>query len=129
MTMANEEHLKLLKQGAEDWNQWRVENPDIQPNLSKADLSQVDLSEMDLGRADLSQAGLSEANLSGMNLRGAYLNGVYLSEANLNGAIVGFTIFATIYKSHGQISEAFLRGCGVPGQLHRLHGLPNRQVL
>ena len=31
--MANEEHVALLKQGAEAWNAWRHENPDIRPDL------------------------------------------------------------------------------------------------
>jgi hypothetical protein len=34
--MAKEEHVKVLKQGTEDWNKWRGENPDIKPNLAGA---------------------------------------------------------------------------------------------
>ena len=41
--MANEEHLKILKQGVEAWNSWRAENPDVVPDLEEADFSQVDL--------------------------------------------------------------------------------------
>jgi hypothetical protein len=40
--MANEEHLKILKQGVEQWNKWYLENA-ITPDLSGADLKQVDL--------------------------------------------------------------------------------------
>jgi len=36
--MANEEHLKILKQGVEAWNKWREENPDIEPDLFELDL-------------------------------------------------------------------------------------------
>ena len=36
--MANEEHLKILKQGVEVWNKWRNANPEIKPNLDKADI-------------------------------------------------------------------------------------------
>ena len=36
--MANEEHLKMLGQGVEAWNQWRKANPDIRPGLSGAHL-------------------------------------------------------------------------------------------
>lgn len=32
--MANEEHLKILKQGVEAWNQWRRKTPDVRTNLS-----------------------------------------------------------------------------------------------
>ena len=57
--MANEEHLKILKQGVEQWNKWRLENA-IRP----ADLSGADLSGANLSGADLSGANLSGANLS-----------------------------------------------------------------
>jgi len=36
--MANQEHLDILKQGLEVWNQWREENADIRPDLSDAEL-------------------------------------------------------------------------------------------
>lgn len=40
--MANEEHLKIIQQGVEDWNAWRAENLDITPDLSMANLSSAD---------------------------------------------------------------------------------------
>lgn len=39
--MANEEHLAILRQGAEGWNQWRRENQEVKPDVSGADLSSV----------------------------------------------------------------------------------------
>jgi hypothetical protein len=36
--MANDEHVALLKQGANAWNKWREANPDIQPDVQKADV-------------------------------------------------------------------------------------------
>jgi hypothetical protein len=91
MTMANEEHLKILKQGVEAWNRWRDENRDVQPDLGEADLSEsdlsrADLSEADLGGADLSRAYLGEADLGGADLNGAHLRGACLSQADLSGA-------------------------------------------
>ena len=41
--MANQEHLDLLKQGVEIWNQWRQENATIRPDLSEAPLAKIDL--------------------------------------------------------------------------------------
>jgi uncharacterized protein YjbI with pentapeptide repeats len=105
--MANEEHLKILKQGVEVWNRWRKENPKVRrPDLSGADLFREPLIEADLFRADLSgadlfmanlfMAHLSEAHLSGADLfranlfkadlREAHLNGAHLREADLSGA-------------------------------------------
>jgi len=61
--MANEEHLKILKQGVERWNKWRLENAKdaIRPDLIGADLS-------------------------GANLRGAYLSGADLSRSTRNAS-------------------------------------------
>jgi hypothetical protein len=42
--MANEEHLGILKQGVEVWNQWREENPTISQGLSGAFFYQSALS-------------------------------------------------------------------------------------
>ncbi len=36
--MANEEHLKLLRQGVEAWNRWREEILGVRPDLSGVDL-------------------------------------------------------------------------------------------
>ncbi|WP_181256577.1 hypothetical protein [Merismopedia glauca] len=41
--MANPEHLHILKQGVEVWNQWREKNYRIEIDLSGADLSEANL--------------------------------------------------------------------------------------
>ena len=99
--MANQEHLDILKQGVQTWNQWREGYPDIEldfdgANLSKAALSGANLSHANLSKAnfrganlshaDLTRADLSEANLSGANLVDAYLGGAHLRKADLTGA-------------------------------------------
>ncbi len=75
--MANQEHLKILKQGVEAWNTWREQNPEVRPDLHEADLSGGGLS-----RANLRGAKLSEAKLSGAKLRGADLYEANLREAS-----------------------------------------------
>jgi hypothetical protein len=42
---ANPEHLKLLQQGIDVWNEWRAKEPSIVPDLSEAKLRGADLSE------------------------------------------------------------------------------------
>jgi len=104
--MANEEHLKILKQGVEVWNTWRAENPDdINPDLSKANLFQANLIRANLIKADLWGAILIEANLSKANLFQANLIGVNLIEANLSGA----------YLFGANLSEADLTGAKLIG--------------
>jgi hypothetical protein len=119
--VANEQHLRILKQGTDAWNRWRLENPEIVPDLSGANLIGAGLSEAnligadlrvaDLSRADFSGADLRVADLRGADLSGAYLNGAdlsgaslelahfirtELSGANLSKALIGWTVFASV---------------------------------
>ena len=91
--MANPEHLEILKQGVDAWNQWRKENPEMKPDLSEADLAHADLRDALLLDANLSGANLRQADLSGaaltkVDLTGAKLRGADLSGADLTGAHV-----------------------------------------
>ncbi len=81
--MANAGHLRILGQGVKAWNKWRKENPDIRPNLSRADLFEAELNGADLRGADLSRADLPKANLNRANLFGARLFGASLQGASL----------------------------------------------
>jgi uncharacterized protein YjbI with pentapeptide repeats len=131
--MANQQHLSLLKQGAERWNPWIREvfnKKGSKPDLSGADLSGADLNFVELyftnlagarfskatlrrarfDGADLSGADLSEANLLGAtlslaNLNGAKLNGAYLAGATLSGAHLRFAML-----QGADLSAADLRG-------------------
>jgi hypothetical protein len=94
MSMANEEHLQILRQGSYDWNEWREENSDIRPDLREADLHGANLRGanlrgVDLRRANLSQALLFEVDLSEADLSEANLTGVELHRAQLSGANLG----------------------------------------
>src|SRR6266567_790139 len=133
--MANQEHLDILKQGADTWNQWRKEHPNIRPDLSLADLKGADLSGAFLNGADLREADLSEtrfyddttpmglltgasfikANLRGANLTEADLShvnliGADLSEANLNKARLPKSII-----SEATLTGAFLKEVDLSG--------------
>lgn len=99
--MANQDHLAILKQGVEVWNQWTEDNPKIAPdlgetnlsltyrlnnaNLSAANLIKSDLSLVLLRGANLRMASLIWADLHGAILYGADLTGAELGEANLSG--------------------------------------------
>ena len=112
-------------------------------NLLAADFLMADLGGVDFAGADLTAANLSSADLRGADLRGAILHvtdlrGADLENSDFTDAEVGWTGFGdndlstvkgletvrhlgpssigidTIYKSKGNIPEAFLRGAGVP---------------
>ena len=122
--MANEEHLKILKQGVEQWNKWRLENaikPDLSganligANLLRAYLIDAYLSFADLSGANLSGANLSGANLIGANLNGANLNGAYLSGANLSGAYLSGANLSGANLSFANLGGAYLSGADLSG--------------
>jgi uncharacterized protein YjbI with pentapeptide repeats len=134
VSMANEEHLKILEQGAKAWNQWREENPDVRPDLTWADLwadryvvkfSGADLNQVEPVRANLSEANLSEANLSGAtliqaqlrstNLREANLTWANLREADLGGADLARTSLDLTNLSGAHLFGAHLKGAILSG--------------
>jgi uncharacterized protein YjbI with pentapeptide repeats len=89
--MANANHIEILKSGVESWNSWRAANPDLTPDLQRADLKNrylwtVNLSRADLTGADLSSTFLNHANLAGALLMEADLTKVELTGATLDGA-------------------------------------------
>src|SRR5260370_20368368 len=107
--MANQEHLNILLQGARVWNKWRIEHPEIIPDLSWFIFKEVFLPKYFfevtpatwnpepliirnykeaarfriklLDRIDLSRADLFGADLSNINLTNANLSYARLVEA------------------------------------------------
>ena len=84
--MANEELLKLIKQGVEDWNAWRENNPDPEVDLSTADLRGINLQSANLKNAILREAKLQFVNFNKANLEGAILDKAKMQETNLQSA-------------------------------------------
>ncbi len=89
--MADEEHLKILKQGADVWNRWRADNPEIIPNLCGEVIISTDLKGVNLANADLHgmiwiTSDFNGADFSSANLRGVYINGSNFISANFRGA-------------------------------------------
>jgi len=70
--MANEDHLKILKQGCEVWNKWRSDNFTKEPDLSGADLTS----------ASLIKTIFEDANLEGCNIYGISAWDLKLDKAN-----------------------------------------------
>lgn len=92
--MANAEHLKILQQGVEVWNEMWALNPQIRPDLIKADLSGMNLEGVILNNAQLIQADLSGANLRDAKINDATLIHAKLENADFTGAQLCRTNFS-----------------------------------
>jgi uncharacterized protein YjbI with pentapeptide repeats len=113
--MADPEHLKIIQQGVEVWNEWRGKNRDVRPDLVGADLREASLSGADLSVADLSVADLSgaflyKANLSGADLREASLSETYLTSAVLKQADLREAYLHKADLRGADLNQADLRG-------------------
>src|SRR5882672_2615387 len=107
--MPNEEHLKILKNGIQTWNEWREKNQ-VYPDLSGANLSGEDLRTVNFGdtnlrgamirNADLRKSSLWGADLRNADLLGANLTATSLSQADLTNCALGWTILGDIDLSH-----------------------------
>ena len=121
--MANKQHLDILKQGVEVWNQWRKEHHDIHPNLSGVVLDGAHLNDVRLSFSGLSEASfrnaelrrayfvssdLSYVNFSSANLNEAHLDRAKLNRANLSGATLQYTKIRSADLSGANLSGADL---------------------
>ena len=106
--MANQEHLDILKQGVEIWNEWREKHPDVEIDLLQADLNGVNLSYASLSDAKLTLAQLSGADLSGATLHGADLRYATLSSTDLSGANLSGADLEAAHLRDANLSGALL---------------------
>jgi len=107
-SMANGEHVALLKKGVDAWNAWRDKDPDIWPDLSGADLYRADLTNANLGQANLGEADLRHASLAEAYLGQANLGEARLFHANLSGAELLMANLKAADLSGADLAEAVL---------------------
>jgi uncharacterized protein YjbI with pentapeptide repeats len=110
-------------------------------NLDRANLTGADLTDANFNGAALTRTNLSNANLAGTDFYEAVFNDTPVAGAKFAGSIVGYTAFQncdlseaeglgqvrhdapstvgidTLFRSGGQIPDAFLRGVGAPEAL------------
>ena len=108
--MANQQHLNLLIKGVDIWNQWRDQNPEIVPDLRKANLSQLNLRGANLDYANLEEAILANTNLSEGSFKKANL-----SYADLVGAICFKTTITEANLEECDFTRSYLTGANLTG--------------
>ncbi len=140
--MANPDHLRRLKKGVPEFNQWRTVNPDIsidfsgaaltgadftwahltRADLTEADLTGADLTEADLTVANLTRADLTEANLTRADLTRAHLTRAHLRGAHLRGANLTRADLTRANLTEANLTRADLGGADLTGaDLTRAH--------
>lgn len=101
--MADAHHLSMLDQSSKIWNQWRLENPRLTPDLSRADLKRREFREFNLSGSDLHASELTWAHVIDCNCEGVDFNNSVLISTNFTGtelkgsnfrrACLWFTVF------------------------------------
>src|SRR6266568_6787842 len=107
--MANPEHLEIVQKGVEAWNRWRLENPDVKPELGNTDFGGADLRGADFHRASLKCTNLRNANLMGANLQNGTLIGATLVGTTLNDALLIGADLREASLSHANLGFANLK--------------------
>lgn len=125
--MANEEHVRLLAQGVECWNQWREANPEVRPDLSGVYLGKIVVARTPNARevlqsADIPQEeflgkglNLSKTDLSGCCLEDAVLDEATISDADLRSAELARAALRGAIISNSDLSGANLTGTNLRG--------------
>ena len=129
--MPNEEHIRILLQGYEVWNKWRVSNPDLTPDLSQANLSELvraagpvtpsgrpNLGRFSFTRADMTRAILTDAYLARSDFSNAVLFAADLTRACLWESDLSNTHLQGAIFHKANLSGTLLEGAKV--ELDRL---------
>lgn len=117
--MADEQHIEILRQGADAWNQWRRENPKIRPDLSNTDLSLNKLRQWEVfaikhQSPDLATlAGLTQDE--GFTFRGYDLRGANLRRSNFTSQVFHNADLRNSDLTEAEFAEAVFIGTDMRG--------------
>lgn len=109
--MTNEEHLAILKQGVNVWNEWRKKNPEVIPNIGEVNLSNQNLSGINFDGAKLLGTNLNRTNLHNACFHKASLFGTSCVQANLQNSYFENADLKLVNFSESDITEALLVNC------------------
>jgi uncharacterized protein YjbI with pentapeptide repeats len=129
--MAETEHLEVLAQGVEAWNDWRAHHPDVDEpdfsfsrlpvddlngaNLARANLRGVIASGVSLRGADLSGASLIHTHLNDSDLEGANLDGAFLHDADLSSCQLGRAHLHAVHAYSTDFSQSSMDDADLSG--------------
>ncbi|MCA9905031.1 MAG: pentapeptide repeat-containing protein [Anaerolineae bacterium] len=108
--MSNEEHLNVLKQGVQIWNEWRESHPDEIPDLRGAQLREVELPAVNLRGALLCGVNLQSAVLPDADLVGSDFGGVVVDLTPIDSGCVGQANLSGANLERARLMTSNLRG-------------------
>jgi Pentapeptide repeats (8 copies) len=115
-------HVEALRRGPRSWNQWRIQNPSLTPNLAGISLSAAERQmgpisggPINFSFARLRHASLRFATLSGANLEMADLSDADLCDARLDGADLSGADLCEAVLERADFSGARLGGANLAG--------------
>ena len=117
--MTRKEQIERLLRSVEEWNQYRVDNVEFEPDLRFSDLRGANITRADLTRADLTRADLRGADLKGADLTRADLKGADLTRADLKGADLRGADLRGAYLTDADLEGADLKGADFKGTTFR----------
>jgi hypothetical protein len=126
------QHLAIMTAGVHPWNEWRQQNPEIRPNLSRVRLNELDLTGANLEETVLTDSELRGVKLTGANLAMADLSGARLDvadlrEVNLEGANLFNAALGGANLTNASLRNANLAGASLVGAL--LKGADLRNIM
>lgn len=113
--MANDKHIAIIESGVDFWNKWRIEHPEIRPDLTDADLSELNLEDVNLSSADCSGIDLHGAYLNGANFSGSDFSSANLEDANLESAKLCGTFLQGAHLGWAKLMSADLSDADLDG--------------
>jgi len=125
--VANEEHLKILLEGIDSWNDWRDQNPGLVPDLSGIEIEGLQLQTGAFQNVLFANSKLTSVNFDRAFLGAAEFTGAMLVDVRMDGAqaesivLNGATIDAGRYVN-AVMAGAEMRDLVTNGQV-RLDGI------
>ena len=91
--MANKEHIQIFKKGEKVWNKWRMDNPQIIPDLSNISFFELYDSKGIYYLPEFCEYNLSNADLRSSELRNCFFTNVNFDDAYIVAADLCYCYF------------------------------------